>query len=76
MSAQTTTCTEKTASRWHSPDPFGVWGERDPNPVDPGPYRDGETIECRTCGATVVVTHRITNKRATGTQYVGDLAAH
>lgn len=76
MSVRTTTCTQKTASRWCSPDPFGVWGPRDPNPVDPGPYKDGETVKCRVCGATVAVTHRITNRRETGTQYVGDLAEH
>lgn len=75
MSAQTTTCTEKTVSRWHAPDPFGVWGEPS-NPEDPGPYREGETVECRACGSIVVVTHRITNERETGTQYVGNLAEH
>ena len=62
-----------TVSRWWSPDPMGVG---DTNPVDPGPYRDGETIECPGCGASVAVTHRITNERETGTQYVGDLAEH
>jgi hypothetical protein len=70
---QTTTCTQKTVSRWHSPDLFG---EPNPNPVDPGPYQEGETVECRACGTEVAVTHRITNQRETGVQYVGDLAEH
>lgn len=73
---QTTTCTKRTVDRWYSPDAWGVWGAPDPNPVDPGPYLDGETVECRACGETVAVTHRITNRRETGTQYVGNLAAH
>lgn len=76
MSAQaTTTCTRKTVDRWHQPDPWGAYGEPNPNPVDPGPWREGETVRCR-CGQTVAVTHRITNQRETGTQYVGNLAAH
>lgn len=66
---QITTCTEKTISRWHTSDP------QDIDQTDPGLYQDGETVECR-CGATVAVTHRITNERTAGTQYVGNLAAH
>ena len=76
MNTQTTTCTARTIDRWHQPDPWGVWGEPNPNPVDPGPFRDGEAVECRRCGKAVPVTHRITSRRETGTQYVGDLAEH
>jgi hypothetical protein len=72
---QTTTCTRKTVDRWCQPDPSGLFGEPNPTPEDPGPWKDGETVVCR-CGAEVEVTHRITNQRETGTQYVGDLAAH
>jgi hypothetical protein len=75
MKTDPTTCTRSTVARWHQPDPLGVWGGP-ANPPDPGPWMPGETVECPGCGATVAVTHRITNDRSTGTQYVGSLAEH
>lgn len=78
LDTQTATCTRSggTVSRWHQTDRAGVWPQAEPVPLDPGPYRDGETTECPACGQDVAVTHRITNERETGTQYVGNLAEH
>lgn len=72
---QTATCTRspRTVSRWYQPDP---WDTFQSNPVDPGPWRDGETTECPSCHAVVTVVHRITNERSAGTQYVGNLYKH
>lgn len=74
-STQIGTCTQRTVSRWHQPDTWGVWAALDSQAADPGPYREGETVPCR-CGSTVAVTHRTTTRRETGTQYIGDLSAH
>lgn len=74
--ATTTTCPRSggTVDRWTQPvDPCNAAGDWTD---DPGPFREGETAECPGCGAAVAVTHRVTNDRSSGTQYVGNLAEH
>lgn len=73
--AKAAACSRGTVARWYQPGPLGFQSEPAAAP-DPGPWMPGETAECPACGTVVAVTHRITNHRSSGTQYVGNLAEH
>lgn len=63
-----------TVSRWH--EGATLLYMPDPTASDPGPYIDGETVECSGCGANVPVTPIADHVRSVGRQYVARLAAH
>lgn len=73
-------CPAAVVDRWYQPDPVGYTPtgaeSTAPRPSDPGPWTSGEKAVCKFCGTEQPVVHRITNQRSSGTQYVGDVAAH